>query len=91
MNYNQETLEQWALAAKQKDEDSLALAKYMRADEDRIRSLNNQIESLSIEATNKKHNLEVEITETQAGQIELDRTAEEFRTLHLERQSINLS
>lgn len=29
MNYNQEALEQWALAAKQKDEDSLALAKYL--------------------------------------------------------------
>ena len=27
MNYNQEALEQWALAARQKDEDSLALAK----------------------------------------------------------------
>ena len=32
MNYNQEALEQWALAAKQKDEDSLALAKYASLD-----------------------------------------------------------
>jgi hypothetical protein len=44
MNYNQEALEQWALAAKQKDEDSLALAKYTKADEERVRALNLQIE-----------------------------------------------
>lgn len=33
MNWNKEELEQWALAAKQKEEDAMALEKYTRADE----------------------------------------------------------
>lgn len=33
MNWNKEELEQWALAAKQKEEDTMALEKYTRADE----------------------------------------------------------
>lgn len=39
MNWNQEELEQWALAAKQKEEDNLALQKYARADEVKIKEL----------------------------------------------------
>ena len=35
-----------------------------------------------------KNALEKEITETQAKQIELDKTAEEFRQLHRERQDL---
>eukprot|EP01046_Picozoa_sp_COSAG06_P069103 COSAG06_NODE_18689_length_873_cov_1.005168_1_plen_200_part_01 len=40
MNWNQEELEQWALAAAQKEEDNLALLKYTRADEAKIKELN---------------------------------------------------
>lgn len=39
MNWNQEELEQWALAAKQKEEDNLALQKYTRADDVKIKEL----------------------------------------------------
>lgn len=39
MNWNQEELEQWALAAKQKEEDNLALQKYARADDVKIKDL----------------------------------------------------
>ncbi|CAM9709076.1 unnamed protein product [Choristocarpus tenellus] len=39
MNWNQEELEQWALAAKQKEDDNLALQKYTRADEVKIKAL----------------------------------------------------
>lgn len=39
MNWNQEELEQWALAAKQKEEDNLALQKYTRADDAKIKEL----------------------------------------------------
>lgn len=39
MNWNQEELEQWALAAKQKEEDNLALQKYARADDVKIKEL----------------------------------------------------
>jgi hypothetical protein len=33
MNWNQEELEQWALAQRQKEEDNSAMAKYQRQDE----------------------------------------------------------
>ena len=69
MNYNQEALEQWALAAKQKDEDSLALAKYMRADEERTKALNLHIERLTKESLAAKQTLENEVTETQTAQV----------------------
>lgn len=39
MNWNQEELEQWALAAKQKEEDNLALQKYTRADDVKTKEL----------------------------------------------------
>eukprot|EP00752_Nemacystus_decipiens_P012053 g10686.t1 len=47
MNWNQEELEQWALAAKQKEEDNLALQKYARADDVKIKELSLQVERLS--------------------------------------------
>ena len=58
----------------------------MRSDDERIKTLNIQIEKISGLAQERRRALETEVTETQAAQIELDRTAEEFRTLHLERQ-----
>lgn len=48
MNFNQEELEQWALAAKQKEEDNLALEKYKRADDIKIKELNLEIEKLTV-------------------------------------------
>ena len=88
MNWNQEELEQWALAAKQKEEDNMALEKYTRADEAKIKELTLQVEKVTQQVTEKKAELDQEVTETQAKQIELDKTAEEFRTLHRERQQL---
>jgi len=88
MNWNQEELEQWALAAKQKEDDNLALQKYTRADEVKIKELSLLIEKLTKQVVDAKAKLENETTETQARQIELDRTAEEFRSLHSERQRL---
>lgn len=85
MNWNQEELEQWALAARQKEEDNLTLEKYRRADEAKIKELTLQIEKLTVEVASKCKQLEQEVTETQAAQIELDKTAEEFKRLHQER------
>ena len=41
-----------------------------------MRELSLQIEKLTLEVTRKQNELEKEITETQAAQIELDKTAE---------------
>ena len=85
MNWNQEELEQWALAARQKEEDNLALLKYTKADEAKMKDLSLQLEKMLAAVQRKKAELEDEVTETQAAQIELDKTAEDFRKLHKER------
>lgn len=51
MNWNQEEIEQWALAAKQKEEDNLALQKYQRADEMKIKEMNLALEKLTKEVS----------------------------------------
>lgn len=88
LEWNQNDLETWALAQKQKEEDNLAMQKYTRADETRIKELTLQIEKLTERVSTTKRALEDEVTETQAKQIELDKTAEEFRKLHRERQDL---
>lgn len=86
MNWNQEELDQWAVAAHQKEEDNLALQKYTRADEIKIKELNLNVEQLSKDLILKRQALENEVTDTQAKQMELDRIADEFRQMHSERQ-----
>ena len=76
MNWNQEELEQWALAARQKEEDNLALLKYTKADESKMKELNLQLEKMVAAVQTKRAELETEVTGTQSKQIELDKTAE---------------
>nr|CCA18224.1 flagella associated protein putative [Albugo laibachii Nc14] len=88
MNWNQDEIEQWTRAAKQKEEDSLALEKYRRADESRIKELILDLEKLTKSYQHHNRLVEDENTETQAKQIELDRISSEFHQLHQERQKI---
>ena len=88
MNWNQEEFAQWALAARQKEEDNMALEQYQRQDEVKLREITVQLEKLSTEALRKRHELASEVTETQAAQIELNKTAQDFRQLHSERQEL---
>lgn len=88
MNWNQEELEQWALAAKQKEDDLLAIERYKRADEQKIKELTLQLEQLNRELLVEKSKLNSEATETQAKQMELDRIAQEFKIAHGERQTM---
>ena len=88
MNWNQEELEQWAEASRQKEEDNLALEKYKRAGDARVRELNLAIEKMTKAVNAKREALENEVTDTQAAQLELDRAAEDFRALHSERQDL---
>ena len=90
MNWNQEELEQWAVAAKQKEEDNIALQKYTRADELKIKELSMQLEQFTKERVLQKGLLETEVTETQAKQMELDRIAQEFKQSHVERKNLVL-
>ena len=48
------------------------------------------MEKLTVELNRKSRELEEEVTTTRAAQIELDKTAEEFRRLHAERNQLYL-
>lgn len=88
MNWNQEELEQWAIAARQKEEDEQTLLKYKRADDSKVRELTLAIEKLTVENAARRKELADQVTETQARQIEMEKTAELFRELHNERRKI---
>lgn len=88
MNWNQEELEQWALASRQKEEDNLTLEKYRRADDAKIKDLQLEIEKLTLTVARKTADLEREVTETRAAQMQLDKTAEECKKVHEERHQI---
>ncbi|KAJ9515479.1 hypothetical protein QJQ45_016481 [Haematococcus lacustris] len=88
MNWNQEELEQWALAQKQKEEDNAALEKYRHQDAAKVKELQLALDKMSRAVVAKKEELEGEVLETQAAQIQLDKAAEDFRKLHTERQEL---
>jgi coiled-coil domain-containing protein 39 len=88
MNWNQEELLQWTLAAKQKDEDQEVLDQYKRRDDVKMKQLVLQLENMTAEVVKRKADVDREVTETKAIQIELDKTAEEYRRLHEERQRV---
>jgi len=88
MNFNQEELEQWTLAMGQNQDDKDAFERYMKADDSKVKELGLQIEKLTATLQSKRRQLDEEVTETHAKQIELDKTAEEFRTQHRERQEV---
>ncbi|KAF5827559.1 coiled-coil domain-containing protein 39 [Dunaliella salina] len=86
MNWNQEEMEQWALAQRQKEEDNTAMDKYKKQDAAKVKELQQMLEKMSRAVVAKKADLEDEVVETQAAQIQLDKAAEDFRKLHNERQ-----
>jgi chromosome segregation ATPase len=88
MNWNQDELEQWSLAASQKEEDAQALEKYTRQDDLKIKELTLKLEHL----TKESHNLAVMVTNEQANTVakerELDRVAKDFQEMHEDRQKV---
>ncbi|CAD5110940.1 DgyrCDS295 [Dimorphilus gyrociliatus] len=88
VNVDEKALEEWLEESSKRDEDAMALLKYNIKDEGRIKTMNLQLERLCDIAKKKKEELEKETTETLTTQIELDKTAEEFRKIHLERQDL---
>mmetsp|Transcript_9124 Transcript_9124/g.17160 ORF Transcript_9124/g.17160 Transcript_9124/m.17160 type:complete len:907 (-) Transcript_9124:51-2771(-) len=88
MNWNQEELEQWAFAERQKQEDNAALDRYKHADSARVKQMRIEIEKVNRDVLTRKEEMENEVAETQAAQIQLDKAAEDFRRLHQERQNL---
>jgi chromosome segregation ATPase len=88
MNDKLEELHQWATAANQKKYDFDEIENYKRHDDQKIKDLMLFIEKLSLEVNRKSHELEKEVTETQAAQIEMEKTTEELKRLQIERQDL---
>ena len=85
ITWNKEEKLQWISAENQKEKDNMALAKYKRMDDNKIKDLSLQLERLTIAMNTKQAALDKEVTETQAIQIEIDKKAEEFKQLRATR------
>ncbi|KFW10077.1 Coiled-coil domain-containing protein 39, partial [Eurypyga helias] len=85
---DEEVLESWIKESDCKDNDALTIQKYAQQDEGKLGALTLQVEKLTMQANQKRRALDNELTETVTAQIELDKTAEDFRRVHQERQEV---
>ncbi|RKP17866.1 hypothetical protein ROZALSC1DRAFT_23784 [Rozella allomycis CSF55] len=88
MKMSKEELDEWLKIQNEKEEDMMAMAKYSRQDDTRIKEIMLKLEKMLGEVHKKKQELSLEVTETQAVQIELAKTTEMFHSLHNERQQL---
>ncbi|XP_075274387.1 coiled-coil domain-containing protein 39 isoform X2 [Opisthocomus hoazin] len=88
MNCDEEVLESWIKESNRKDNDAITIQKYAQQDEGKLGALTLQVEKLTMQANQKRKSLDNELTETITAQIELDKTAEDFRRVHQERQEV---
>ncbi|KAM9378594.1 LOW QUALITY PROTEIN: coiled-coil domain-containing protein 39 [Phaethornis superciliosus] len=87
MNCGEEVLESWIKEIKRKDNDTITIQKYAQQDEGKLGALTLQVEKLTVQANQKRRALDNELTETITAQV-LDKTAEDFRRVHQERQEV---
>ncbi|EPY28578.1 coiled-coil domain containing 39 [Strigomonas culicis] len=85
MDFNQEELEQWDEARRQKEEDELAIAQYSKQDEAKLKQMQLTIDKLIKKVAQEQKQLDEEILATQHTQVELDRCADEYRKIHEDR------
>uniref|UniRef100_A0A8C7E9G6 Coiled-coil domain-containing protein 39 n=1 Tax=Nothoprocta perdicaria TaxID=30464 RepID=A0A8C7E9G6_NOTPE len=88
LNCDEEVLESWIKESNRKDNDAMTIQKYAQRDEEKLGALTLQVEKLTMQANQKHRALDNELTETITAQIELDKTAEDFRRVHRERQEV---
>ena len=86
MKWDQQALEAWLEESAQKDEDALTLKKYTKEDDSKLKELGLRIEKLVKMSNEMKKNVDEETLKTMTVQVELDKTAEQFRKTHHERQ-----
>jgi UDP-glucose:O-linked fucose beta-1,3-glucosyltransferase len=69
MNWDQQALEAWLEESARKDEDSMAIQKYSRHDESKIKELSLRMERLTDESAKKRRQLDHETTSTLTAQV----------------------
>merc|ERR1712032_1779846 len=87
-DWNNDALSEWKEAVKQKEDDMKAYAAYTRADEKKVKQLSLTEEKLTEKCKDIETDLEAEITETRVKQIELNKTIDQYRALHKDRQTL---
>ncbi|XP_037262089.1 coiled-coil domain-containing protein 39 [Falco rusticolus] len=88
MNCHEDVLDSWIKESNRKDNDVITIQKYAQQDEGKLGALTLQVEKLTVQANHKRRALDNELTETMTAQIELDKTVEDFRRVHQERQEV---
>ncbi|TPX65201.1 hypothetical protein SpCBS45565_g05309 [Spizellomyces sp. 'palustris'] len=88
LKLEKDELDEWLRVQAEKEEDNIALLKYTKEDDMKVKELSLGIEKMMHEVNKKKAILSAEVTETQVAQIELDKTTEAFKKLHQERQEL---
>ncbi|PFH37446.1 hypothetical protein BESB_039040 [Besnoitia besnoiti] len=88
MNWNEDELQQWVAAERQKERDRLEVERLQREDEREVKQLNLQVEKLSAETSEKKRELHGRATDAQALQVQLQTTAKHFRTIQQDRLQV---
>ena len=83
-----EELEQWAIAAKDKEEDNANINKYYEYDKFRINDLIVKIDILTNEVSLLKEDLQLEITDSISANISLHKTTRQLKELQKERQEL---
>ena len=88
MNWKQDELERWAVQKRAGEQNNIKLDEYTRGDEQKVRDLVRELETLTGRLAAKRREVDADVTETNARQVELDKLAEDFRLLHGERQDL---
>lgn len=88
MKWNEEELEQWILANKQKEEDNLIIAKYSLIDKKLINDLTLQLEKATKELNLMKTQFDEEVLDVQSKVIEIERISQELNKSQLERKDL---
>ena len=88
IDWNQQEVDEWLQGARQKEEDRIAMEKYHRADDSKVKELSLAIEKLTSMRSKAESELQKEVTETQALQIQLNKISEEFEKQHSDRHRL---
>ncbi|KAF4692421.1 hypothetical protein FOZ60_013534 [Perkinsus olseni] len=76
--WGQEELEQWVIAARQKEEDEMQLEEYRRADDVKVKNLRKELEEVLKRIHDTKQELSDRATETEAMQIEMNKISQQL-------------